>query len=156
MKIVVTSETATLTISQEGDLGAATLTATATSNGQAVSNGTYTIPASCGLPADHGTFTGFRDSVQFAGESYSGTLNSGTDVIVIGVTSATGFDVTVNGTDNGVVFNATGSVIGFSAELDGTISGNDFHWFVLYDSIYNSFQVFDANSKLIGNFQPAK
>ncbi len=151
-----TSETATFTISQEGNLGTATLSATATSTGQAVSNGTYTIPASCGLPADHGTFTGFRDSVQFTGESYSGTLNGGTDVIVVGITSVTGFDLTVNGTDNGTIFTATGSVIGFSAELDGTISGNGFHWFVLYDSTYNTFQVFDANDKLIGNFQPAK
>ena len=67
-----------------------------------------------------------------------------------------GFDLTVNGTDSGTTFNATGSVIGFSAELDGTISDNKFHWFVLYDSTYNSFQVFDANDKLIGNFQPAK
>jgi hypothetical protein len=149
-----TNETATFTISQEGDLGTATLSATNT--GQAVSNGTYTIPASCGLPADHGTFAGFRDSVHFAGESYSGTLNGGTDVIVVGITSATGFDLTVNGTDNGTIFNATGSVIGFSAELDGIISGNGFHWFVLYDSTYNSFQVFDANDKLIGNFQPGK
>jgi len=150
-----TSEAVTFTIAQEGDLGTATFTATATSNGQAVSNGTYTIPASCSLPADRGTFLGFRDSVQFSGESYSGTLNGGTDVIVVGITSANGFDLTVNGTDNGTLFSATGSVVGFSADLDGVISGNNFHWFVLYDSTYNNFRVFDANDKLIGSFQPA-
>ena len=150
------SEVVTFTIAQEGDLGTVAFTATATSNGQAVSNGAYTIPASCGLPADDGTFVGYRDSLQFSGESYSGTLNGGTDVIVVGITSASGFDLTVNGTDNGTLFSAADSVVGFSADLDGIVAGNSFHWFVLYDSTYNNFRVFGANDKLIGNFRPAK
>jgi hypothetical protein len=101
-------------------------------------------------------FIGFRDSVHFAGESYSGSLNSGADVMVIGIVSTTGFELTVNGTDNGTAFSATGSVIEFSAGLHGAISGNEFHWFVLYDTTYNTFQVFDANDRFIGNFQPAQ
>jgi len=79
--------------------------------------------------APHARFasSGYRDSVQFSGESYSGTLNGGTDVIVVGTTSASGFDLTVNGTDIGTLFSATGSVVGFPADLDGIVSGNSFH-----------------------------
>jgi hypothetical protein len=151
----VSSETVAFSVSQQGDLGTTTLTGTSTSDGQVVSNGTYTIPAACGLPEDHGTFDGFRDSIHFVGETYSGTLNGGTDSIVVGITSAaSGFDLAASGTHNGTPFSGTGSVVGFSMELNGTISGNDFHWFLLYDSTYNDFQVFDAADNLIGNFQP--
>jgi hypothetical protein len=149
--VTASGETVTLTISQQGTLGTATITATGPTDGQSILTGTYSIPASCGFPADNGTFTGYRDSPHFGGDSYAGTLNSGNDAVLVRITSTDiGFDITAVGTDNGAPLNATGSFVGLSAELDGTISGNDFHWFLLYDSTYNEFAVFDATDNFIG------
>jgi hypothetical protein len=67
-----TTETISFVLTETGTLGTAVITASASTNGLSILDGTYTIPAACGFPADHGTFTGFKDSVAFATSNYSG------------------------------------------------------------------------------------
>ncbi len=148
----LTSETMTLVLTETGTLGTANVTASATTDGSSILGGTYTIPAACGFPADHGTFTGFRDSVAFAADVYSGNLNSGADHIVANFTStANSFDLTVSGTDNGAQFALTGSTVGFAVNLTGNVGGKAVDWFGLYDSTYNSFLIYDSNDQLVGS-----
>jgi hypothetical protein len=143
------------TLTENGALGTAVITASATTDGSSILDGTYTIPAACGFPADHGTFTGFKDSIAFAASVFSGTLNSGSDVIVASFTSApNSFDLTVSGTDNGAQFVLTGSRVGFAVSLTGNVGGKSVDWFGLYDPTYNSFLIYDSNDHLVGSLQP--
>lgn len=147
-----TTETINLTLTETGTLGTAVITASASTNGSSILDGTYTIPAACGFPADHGTFTGYKDSVAFAASSYSGTLNSGADVIAANFTSkAHTFDFAVSGTDNGAQFVMTGSTVGFAVSLTGNVGGKAVDWFGLYDTTYNSFLIYDSNDQLVGS-----
>jgi hypothetical protein len=142
-------------LSETGALGSAVTTASASTNGAGISDGKYSTPAACGFPADHGTFTGYRDSFEFSGESYSGVLNGGADVIVASFNStANTYDLTMSGTDNGVPFVLSGSTVGTSMNLTGTIAGRQASWFGLYDSTYNSFYIYNSNSSLLGALQP--
>jgi hypothetical protein len=148
-------ETASFTFTETGALGSVVTTASASTNGVNISNGTYSLPAACGLPADHGTFSGYRDSVSFAADVYSGSLNGGADVIVARITSTpNSFDLTVAGTDNGAQFSLTGSTVGFSLSLTGTVAGNAVSWFGIYDPTYNSFRIYDSSAHLVGNLHP--
>ena len=145
------NEKIAFTLTETGVLGTALITATASTDGAKIIDGTYSIPAACGFPADHGTFTGFRDSIAFASDQYSGTLNSGADVIVANFTStANSFDLSVSGTDNGAQFVLTGSTVGFSLALTGNVGGHAVSWFGLYDTTYNSFRIYDSNGQLLG------
>jgi hypothetical protein len=145
-----------LTLSETGALGSAVTTASASTNGAGISDGKYSTPAACGFPEDHGTFIGYRDSIAFARESYSGTFNGGAHVIVAEFAStANTYDLTTSGTDNGTSFVLSGSTVGTSMNLTGTIAGRATSWFGLYDSTYNSFYIYDSDSKLLGSLQPS-
>jgi hypothetical protein len=145
-----TSNTLDFTLTETGDLGTAVTTASVSTNGTQVS-GTYSTAAACGAPEDHGTFSGFGESVGIY-DFYSGSFNGGSDAIVVTiVTSNQGFGITFSGTDNGAPFLLQGSTVGFSAELAGTVGGNPVKWFALYDSTYNVFQVFDSDAKFLGS-----
>ena len=146
-----TTETITFTLTENGAAGTAVLSASASTNGSSILDGTYTIPAACGFPADHGTFTGYTDTVASANAAYSGTLNSGADVIVANFSfTANSFDLSVSGTDNGAQFVLTGSSVGFSLALTGNVGGHAVNWFGLYDTTYNSFRIYDSNGQLLG------
>jgi len=141
------------TLTENGALGSAMLTASSTTNGSNILDGTYSLPAACGFPEDHGTFQGFRDFPRFSGiDSYHGTFNSGADKIILQPTSdPTGFGLTVTGTDNGAPFTLSGSTVGISLTLTGTVSGHTVVWFALYDSTYNEFTFYESNAKLLGS-----
>ena len=146
-----TERTTTFTLTEVGALGTAVVTASGSTDGSKIIDGTYTIPAACGFPAEHGTFAAFKFPITFGSDTYSGTLNGGTDVIVAIFTStANSFDLAVSGTDNGSQFVLTGSTVGFSVSLTGTIDGQTVNWFGLYDPTYNSFQIYDSNDHLLG------
>ena len=149
------TETFTFTVTESGASGTSVISASASTDGSSILNGTFTVPAACGFPADHGTFTGYKDTVAFATEAYSGTLNSSTDVIVANFTSkANSFDLTLSGTDNGAQFVLNGSTVGFSLNLAGDIAGRAINWFALYDTTYNTFLIYDANFHLLGSLHP--
>lgn len=147
-----TTETLTLSLTENGALGSSVTTASLPTNGVNV-QGSYSTPAACGLPADHGSLIGYRDTVRFEGESYSGSLNGGTDSIVVSFASGSGFNLTASGTDNGAPLLLTGSTTGFSIDLTGTAAGQNVHWFLLYDPTYNVFQVYDSNGQLLGSLK---
>jgi hypothetical protein len=148
-------ETVSFTFTETGALGSVVTTASASTNGVNITNGTYSIPAACGFPADHGTFSGYRDSVYFAADVYSGILNGGADVIVAQITSTpNSFDLTFTGTDNGAQFGLAGSTVGFSLRLNGTVAGSAVNWFGIYDPTYNSFRIYDSSAHLVGNLHP--
>jgi hypothetical protein len=108
-----TTEKITFTLTENGTLGAAVVTATATTDGSKITDGTYTIPAACGFSAEHGTFTAYNYSIAFGSDVYSGTLNGGADVIVATFTStANSFDLALSGQDNGAQFALNGSTVG--------------------------------------------
>jgi hypothetical protein len=145
------AEKITFALTETGVLGTALITATASTDGAKISDGTYSIPAACGFPADHGTFTGYKDSLAFGSTAYSGTLNSGADAISAKFTpTANSFDLTMSGTDNGANFVLTGSTVGFSVALTGTVGGKAVNWFGLYDPTYNQFTIYDPNDHLVG------
>ena len=149
------TENFTFTLTEDGALGTAVATASASTDGSKILNGTYSIPAACGFPAEHGTFTAYKYSVVFGSDVYSGTLNGGADVIVATFTStANSFDLAVSGTDNGSQFVLTGSTVGFSLSLTGNVGGNTVNWLGLYDTIYNTFRIYDSSGHLVGNLHP--
>jgi hypothetical protein len=148
--------TISLKLTDSGDLGSTVTTGAADTTGGNVSGGIYSTPEPCFIPEDdHGTFAGYQDSVRFSGETYSGTLNRGADVIVVQLASAaTGFDLILSGTDNGAPFTLTGSTIGFSLELTGAIAGHATNWFGVYDPTYNTFLIYDSTGQLLGGLHP--
>jgi hypothetical protein len=147
--ITATSETVDFTLTETGDLGSAVTTASVSTDGTQVS-GTYSTPAACGAPEDHGTFSGYRDSLG-SNNFYSGSFNGGSDAIMVKIVTATqGFGITFSGTDNGAPFTLQGSTVGLSTQIDGTVGGNLVKWFLVYDSTYNVFLVFDSDAKFLG------
>jgi len=149
------TETITLTVTESGSAGTSVITATESTNGSNIVNGTFTVPAACGFPAGQGTFTGYKDSVFFSNQAFSGSLNSGADVIVASFTStANSFDLVFSGTDNGGQFVLNGSTVGFSLALTGNIAGKAVSWFALYDTTYNSFLIYDTSFHLVGSLHP--
>jgi hypothetical protein len=145
-----TTEAITFTVTQTGALGAAVINASASTDGTQILDGTYTVPAACGFPDDHGTFQGFQDSVKFSSaDMYTGSFQG--DTIVVRFTStSTGFGLTATGTDNTTAFSLTGSSTGFFLTLTGNISGQSVTWLLLYDSTYNTFSIFDSDAKHLG------
>jgi hypothetical protein len=144
-----TSETVNFTLTENGTLGTAVITASASTDGTKILDGTYTIPAACGFPEDHGTFQGHQESAKFSGvDTYNGTFQN--NAITVHFTSGTGFGVSAAGTYNGTPFTLTGSTTGLSLTLTGQISGQEVSWFGLYDSTYNNFKIYDSDAKLLG------
>jgi len=145
------TEAITFTLAQTGALGTAVINASSSTNGAQILDGTYTVPAACGFPDDHGTFQGFQDSVKFSGaDTYTGTFK-GDSILVNFQSDASGFGLSAAGTDNTAAFSLAGSTTGFFLTLAGTISGQPVTWLVLYDSTYNTFSIYDSNAKLLGS-----
>ena len=44
----------------------------------------------------------------------------------------------------------TGSTVGMSFNVTGTVSGQAITWFGLFDSTYNTFRIYDSDAKLLG------
>ena len=149
------SGTVDLKISETGTTLVSLTEAIASTDGSSIT-GSYTNNDPCyGYEPDRGTFAGLKYSMKFSGETYSGFLNAGADLIVAQITSAaTGFNLTFSGTDNGTPFVLTGSTIGASFDLTGSIANNAVHWFGLYDSTNKTFQIYDANALAIGGLHP--
>lgn len=144
-----TTQTLTFTVTENGVLGSAVITASASTNGTQILNGTYTVPAACGFPEDHGTLQGFQDSVRFSSaNTYHGTFLG--NAVTVQLASDKGFEVSATGTYSGTPFNLTGSATGFFLTLTGQISGGEVTWFGLYDSLYNQIQVYDSDGKPLG------
>ncbi len=141
-----------LTLSETGALGSVVATASASNNGASISNGTYSTPAACGFPEDHGTVEGYQDPLAFSGETYSGTLtfNGGAHAIVARFTSSANFELSVSGTCDGTPFVLSGSTIGWSLNLTGSIAGGQVNWFGLYDPLYNNFAIYNSDSTFVG------
>jgi hypothetical protein len=146
-----TTETLNFTLTQTGALGAAVIAAAVSTNGAQITDGTYSIPAACGFPEDHGTIQGFHDSVTFSGvDTYTGSFHGDT-ILVNFKSDPTGFGLSAAGTDNTVSFILSGSSTGSFLTLTGSISGQPVTWLVLYDSTYNTFSIFDSDAKLLGS-----
>ena len=127
------------------------ITATASTDGSQVTNGTYSIRAACGFAEDHGTFEGFRDSFNTNAGGYGGNFNGGADAIVMHFTNdPIGFGITAAGTDNGTPFSVNGSTVGLSVTLTGTVAGNAVTWFGVYNSTYNTFSFCGPHAKRLG------
>jgi hypothetical protein len=139
-------------LSETGALGSAVTTASASNNGGSISNGTYSTPAACGFPEDHGTVEGYQDPLGFSGETYSGTLtfSGGAHAIVAYFTSSANFELSVSGTCDGTPFVLSGSTIGWSLNLTGSIAGGQVNWFGLYDPLYNNFAIYNSDSTFVG------
>ena len=147
-----TTEIVTFALTENGTLGSAVISASASTDGTKILDGTYTIPAACGFSEDHGTFQGYQESIKFSGlDTYYGSFQG--VAITVQFTSGTGFGISATGTDNGAPFSLTGSTTGFSLALAGKISGQDVTWFALYDSTYNNFEIYDSDGKLVGGLQ---
>jgi hypothetical protein len=145
------NEKIAFTLTETGVLGTALITATASTDGAKIIDGTYSIPAACGFPADHGTFTGYKVSLTLGSTTYSGTFNSGADAITANfTTTANSFDLAMSGTDNGANFVLTGSSVGFSVALTGNVGGKAVNWFGLFDPIHNQLMIYDPNDHLVG------
>jgi hypothetical protein len=150
-----TTETLDFTLTQTGTLGAAVITASASTDGSQISSGTYSIPAACGFSEDHGTIQGFHESVSFsAGDTYTGSFH-GDSIIVRFQSDPTGYGLSATGTDNTAAFSLTGSSTGSFLTLTGSISGQPVTWLVLYDSTYNTFSIYDSDATKVGELSGA-
>ena len=150
----LSSGAVSLNLSETGALGSVVTTASASNNGGSSINGTYSTPAACGFPEDHGSVVGYHDPIAFSGETYSGTLtfNGSAHVIVAQFNSTSNtFDLTASGTDSGTSFVLSGSTVGSSLNLTGTIGGGPVNWFGLYDSTYNNFFIYNSDSTFVGS-----
>jgi hypothetical protein len=146
--------TVSLALSETGALGSVVTNASASNNGGSISNGTYSTPAACGFPEDHGTVEGYQDSIAFSGETYSGTLTfDGTAHAIVSLFTSTphSFDLSMSGTYSGTPFVLNGSTVGLSLNLTGTIAGGQVNWFGLYDPLYNNFYIYDSDSTFVGS-----
>jgi hypothetical protein len=149
----LSSGTVSLTLSKTGSLGSVVTTASASNNGGSISNGTYSTPAACGFPEDHGTVEGYQDPLAFSGQSYSGTLtfNGSAHATVARFTAPNNsFDLSVSGTSDGTSFALSGSTVGWSLSMTGTIADGQVNWFGLYDPLYNNFAVYNSDSTFVG------
>lgn len=147
------TQAATFTLTENSNLGSAVITASASITAAGAMTGTYTLPAACGFPEDHGTISGYKDSTKFsAADVYQGTLD-GNAVAVWFASTASGAEATAGGTYSGAPLALTGFASGDALTVTGTVSGQETTWFALYDSIYNVFRVYDADAKLLGTLK---
>lgn len=142
-----------LTLSETGALGSVVTSASASTNGGSISNGTYSTPAACGFPEDHGSVEGYQNPVAFSGETYTGllTFDGSAHVIVAHFNStANTFGLTMSGTYDGAPFALSGSTVGSSLNVTGTIGGVQVSWFGIYDTLYNNFDFYNSDSTFVG------
>jgi hypothetical protein len=154
VETTLSSGTVSLTLSESGALGTVVISASASTNGWSISNGTYSTPAVCGFPEDHGTVEGYQNPVVFSGETYAGLLafNGGAHVIAAHFNStANAFDLSMSGTYNGAPFALSGSTVGSSLNVTGTIGGAQVSWFGIYDTLYNNFYFYNSDSTFVGS-----
>ena len=137
------------TLTEAGSLGTGTTTGNVafSSDGSAITSGTYNTPAACNFQADSGTITGTKIQ-PFSGQ-YAGNLNNGADAVIVSV-SQSGLNLTVSGTDNGASFTMTGTVVGATFDVKGTVSGVAVEDVGIYDHTSNTFLIFSANFQFIG------
>ena len=149
----LSSGTVSLVLSETGALGSAVTSASASPNGGSISNGTYSTPAACGFPEDHGSVEGYQNPVAFSGETYSGLLtfnSSAHDIVAHFKSTANTFDLSMSGTYNGAPFTLSGSTVGSSLNVTGTIGGVQVSWFGIYDTLYNNFNFYNSDSTFVG------
>lgn len=140
------------TLAENSNLGSAAITASASITAAGAMTGTYTLPAACGFPEDHGTISGYKDSTEFSTVNvYQGTLDG--NAVVVGFGSATSGVASASGTYNGTPLALTGFASGDALTVTGTVSGQQTTWFALYDSTYNVFSIYDADAKLLGTLK---
>ena len=145
--------TVSVALSETGSLGSVVTTVSASNNGGSISNGTYSTPAACGFPEDHGSVEGYESPIAFSGDRYSGTLTfdgSAHPTVASFTSQANSFDLGVSGTSDGTSFDLNGSIVGSSMTLSGTIADKQVRWFGLYDPLYNDFFIYDSNSAFVG------
>jgi len=141
----------TFTLKENGTLGSAVIAASASTDGSSSLDGTYSIPPACGFPEDHGIVQGFRDlPTRSSGNTYSGTFPGGHAIVVRFAFEPKRLGVSAIGTDDGAALNLTGSTVGMSFNVTGTVSGQPVTWFGLFDSFYNTFRIYDSDAKLLG------
>jgi hypothetical protein len=149
----LSSGTVSLALSETGALGSVVTSTSASANSGRISNGTYSTPAACGLPEDHGSVEGYQNPVAFSGETYSGLLTfngSAHDIVAHFKSTANTFDLSMSGTYNGAPFTLSGSTVGSSLNLTGTIGGAQVSWFGIYDTLYNNFYFYNSDSTFVG------
>lgn len=144
------TQATTFTLAENSTLGSAVITASASITATGAMSGTYTLPAACGFPEDHGTISGYEDSTKFsAADVYGGTID-GNAVVVRFASISGGVGASAGGTYNGTTLALTGFASDDALTLTGTISGQETTWFALYDSLYNTFRIYDSDAKPIG------
>jgi hypothetical protein len=149
----LSSGTVSVALSEAGALGSVVTSASASTDGWSISNGTYSTPAACGFPEDHGTVEGYQNPVAFSGETYSGLLTfngSAHDIVAHFKSTANTFDLSMSGTYNGAPFTLSGSTVGSSLNVTGTIGGVQVSWFGIYDTLYNNFNFYNSDSTFVG------
>jgi hypothetical protein len=145
------TQSMTFAVTENGALGSAVMTASVSTDGSGTLTGTYTLPAACGFPEEHGTVVGFKDSSKFSGaSSYSGSVQANA-ITVHFASGSSGYGLSATGTYNGGSFALNGSSTGLSFNLTGTISAQAVTWFGLYDSTYNTFRIYDSDANLLGS-----
>ena len=113
----------TFTLAENSTLGSAVMTASASITATGAMSGTYTLPAACGFPEDHGTISGYEDSTKFsAADVYGGTID-GNAVVVRFASANDGVGASADGTYSGTTLALTGFASGDALTLTGTISG---------------------------------
>jgi hypothetical protein len=144
------TQSATFTLAENSTLGSAVITASASITATGAMSGTYTLPAACGFPEDHGTISGYEDSTKFSAvDVYRGTIDG--NAVVVHFASVNGeVGASAGGTYNGTTLALTGFASDNVLTLTGTLSGRETTWFALYDSLYNTFRIYDSDAKLIG------
>jgi hypothetical protein len=143
-------QAATFTVAENSALGSVVITASASITATGAISGTYTLPAACGFAGDHGTISGYEDSTKFsAADIYRGTIE-GNAVVVHLASVNDGVGASAGGTYDGTTLALTGFASNNALTLTGIISGQETTWFALYDSIYNTFRIYDSDANLIG------
>jgi len=141
------TQSASFTLTENSTLGSAVITATASISPTGLISGTYTLPAACGFPEDNGTISGNKDDSNFSAQVYKGTLD-GKSVSLSFALGTTG--ATASGTYGGTPFSLAGFASGDALTMKGVISSQETMWFVLYDSLYNLFRIYDFDANLLG------
>jgi hypothetical protein len=140
----------TFTLTENSTLGSAVITASTSLTSTGSISGTYTLPAACGLPEDHGTILGYKDSATFsASDVYHGSL-AGKSASLWFSSSPPRVDATGGGIYDGASISLAGFASGDALTMTGVISGQEITWFALYDSIYNKLWIYDSDANLLG------
>jgi hypothetical protein len=72
------------------------------------------------------------------------------DIVAHFKSTANTFDLSMSGTYNGAPFTLSGSTVGSSLNVTGTIGGVQVSWFGIYDTLYNNFNFYNSDSTFVG------